>query len=129
MINPLIVHRRRALIRRAIMYPLPSILVAPMMHSRQAEAVIRRAVVAVSSPLSARAASCSNGRCDAMLAVRVGAVVAVVLEIVAQGWEGGGEASDACFDVRAEDDVGDPEGEVGLGLEFVDEGDAYHCDD
>ena len=64
-----------------------------------------------------------------MLAIRIGAVVAFVLEVVAQGWEGGCEASDACFDVRAEDDVGDPEGEVGLRFEFVDEGDAYHGDD
>ena len=129
MINSLIVHRRRALIRSAIVYPLPSILIAPMMHSRQAETMIRGAVVAVSTSLSARAAACSDGRCDAVLAIRIGAVVAFVLEVVAQGWEGGGEASDACFDVRAEDDVGDPEGEVGLGFEFVDEGDAYHGDD
>jgi len=128
-INPLIVHRRRALIRRAIVYPLPSILIAPMVHSRQAEAVIRRAVVAVSSSLSARATACSDNCSNAMFAVRVGAIIAFVLEVVAQGWEGGGEATDACFDVRTKDDVGDPEGEVGLGLEFVDEGDAYHCDD
>jgi len=86
-------------------------------------------MVAVSSSLSARAAACGDGRCHAMFAVRVGAVVAFVLEVVAQGWEGGCEAADACFDVRAEDDMGDPEGEVGLGLEFVDEGDAYHGDD
>jgi len=91
--------------------------------------MIRGTVIAVSSPLSARAAACSDGRCDTVLAVRIGAVVAFVLEVVAQRWEGGGEAADACFDVRAEDDVGDPEGEVGLGLEFVDEGNAYHCDD
>ena len=100
-----------------------------MMHSRQAEAVIRRTMVAVSSPLSARAAACSDGCCDAVLAVGIGAVVALVLEVVAQGWEGRCETPDACFDVRAEDDVGDPEGEVGLRFEFIDEWDAYHGDD
>jgi hypothetical protein len=38
------------------------------------------------------------------------------------------EATDAGFDVRAEDDVGDPKREIGLRLEFVDKRNTDHGD-
>jgi hypothetical protein len=123
-VNPLIVHRRSALVRRPIVDALPSILIAPA-NSTQAEACI----VGIAALGSTRAGSSGDGCRQATLGGGVGAAVATVGEEMTQCRDRGCEAADAGLDVGAQDDVGDPERQVRLRLEFVDEGDADHRDD
>lgn len=81
------------------MYPLPSILVAPMVYGRQTEPDVSGVTEAVASPVPARIAASGDGCRYAALAVRIGAAVAIALGEVAQGRDGGGKAADTGFDV------------------------------
>jgi hypothetical protein len=102
-INPIRVHWDRALIRRAIVYAFPSVLISSTVHSRQADSGFERiaGVVCTFGSCSPRIAACSDDYRRTALAAGIRAAFAAVLKEVAQGGDGGGEAADACFDVGA----------------------------
>lgn len=78
---------------------------------------------------AARADSSSDSRRHAALTGRIGAAITTCSEEMANRRDGGCEAADAGLDIGTQDNVGDPEGEIRLRLEFVDKGDADHRDD
>lgn len=122
-IDPLIIHRRSALIRRSVIDALPSVLITPA-DSSQTEA----GIVGIAALCSARGTS-GDGSRHAAFAGGVGAAVATMGEEMADCRNGRGEAADAGLHIGAQDDVSDPERKVRLRLEFVDKGDADHGDD
>jgi hypothetical protein len=122
-VDALVVHRRGALVRRTVVNAFPCVLVTST-DSTQAEPVIR----GIATLGAARADTSSDDR-GVALGGGSGAAVTTTREEMAQRGDTAGEATDTGLDIGAEDDVSDPEREIGLRLELVDEGNSDHGDD
>ena len=114
MYPPRIKRRITPIIAIPIPQPFPTALLSSsMMHSRQAEPNIRRIAKAISNfPVARFTAYGEEVACCAFAGTggsSGAAFGALAPEEVAEGGHGGGNATDSCFNVRAEHCVGDPD--------------------